>query len=59
MVKFVKNASDAPSGPSSAIGIMRFFDADSKSPKLNPYFVVGIIVAFILLILILKIALRS
>jgi len=55
MVKFVKNKpSEAGGGPSSAIGIMRFFDADSKSPKLNPYFIVGAIAIFIILILLLK-----
>lgn len=27
-------------GPSSAIGIMRFFDADTPGPKLSPHFVV-------------------
>ncbi|MFA5126108.1 MAG: preprotein translocase subunit Sec61beta [archaeon] len=55
MVKFIKNKpSEAGGGPSSAIGIMRFFDADSKSPKLNPYFVVGAIAIFIILILLLK-----
>jgi len=41
----------AAAGPSSAIGIMRFFDADTKGPKLTPEFVIGITVAFIVLIL--------
>jgi len=55
MVKFVKNRpADGTSGPSSAIGIMRFFDADSKSPQLNPYFVIGATIAFIILVLALK-----
>jgi preprotein translocase subunit Sec61beta len=55
MVKFFKSKpAEGSGGPSSAIGIMRFFDADSKSPKLNPYFVVGAIIIFIVLILILK-----
>ncbi|MFA5931487.1 MAG: preprotein translocase subunit Sec61beta [archaeon] len=55
MVKFTKSKpSEAGGGPSSAIGIMRFFDSDSKSPKLNPYFVMGIIAIFIIGILILK-----
>jgi len=59
MVKFVKNKpSEAGGGPSSAIGIMRFFDADSKSPQLNPYFVVGAIIAFIVLIIVLKIMVK-
>ncbi len=52
MVKFTKRAAQS-SGPSSSIGIMRFFDADSKSPKLNPYFVVAAIIVFIVLILVL------
>ncbi|MFA6268728.1 MAG: preprotein translocase subunit Sec61beta [archaeon] len=55
MVKFIKSKpSDAGGGPSSAIGIMRFFDADSKSPKLSPYFIVAVIVIVIILALILK-----
>jgi len=59
MVKFVKNKpSEAGGGPSSAIGIMRFFDADSKSPKLHPYFVVGAIIVFIVLIVLMKILLK-
>lgn len=41
----------AAAGPSSSIGIMRFFDADTKGPKLTPEFVIGITVAFIVLIL--------
>jgi preprotein translocase subunit Sec61beta len=54
-VKFVKSKpSEAGSGPSSAIGIMRFFDADSKSPKLDPYFVIGAIAVFIILVLVIK-----
>ena len=53
MVKFTKNKPSAGGGPSSAIGITRFFDADSKSPKLSPYFVVGATIVFILIILIL------
>jgi preprotein translocase subunit Sec61beta len=55
MVKFTKSKAEPGSGPSSAIGIMRFFDADSKSPQLHPYFVVGAIVLFVVLVLILKI----
>ncbi len=55
MVKFVKNRNDAGGGPSSAIGIMRFFDADSKSPQLNPYFIVGIIAIFIIALLVIQI----
>lgn len=54
MVKFTKNKAEPGSGPSSAIGIMRFFDADSKSPQLNPYFVAGATVVFVVVILIIK-----
>ncbi|RLG69982.1 MAG: preprotein translocase subunit Sec61beta [Candidatus Iainarchaeum archaeon] len=42
--------------PSSALGIMRFFDAESKAPKLSPELVVAIAIAFILIILVLHIA---
>ncbi len=55
MVKFVKNQSQPGSGPSSAIGITRFFDADSKSPKLSPYFIVGVAVVVVIIMLILRI----
>lgn len=46
MVKFVKNKS-TESGPSSAIGIMRFFDANTKSPQLNPYFVMAAVIVIV------------
>ena len=53
MVKFTKNKPSAGGGgPSSAIGIMRFFDADSKSPKLSPYFVLGVSIVFVVAMLI-------
>ncbi len=55
MVKFVKNRAAEGGGPTSAIGITRFFDADSKSPKLSPYFVLGAIILFIVIILILSV----
>ncbi len=54
MVKFVKSKPAVGGGPSSSLGITRFFDADSKSPKISPYFVAGIIIVFILIIIILK-----
>ena len=55
MVKFTKSRpSEGASGPSSAIGITRFFDADSTSPKLSPYLVIGIIAVFIIGILVMK-----
>jgi len=53
-VKFTKSSPQAGGGggPSSAIGIMRFFDADSKSPKLSPYFVLGVSLVFVIAMLI-------
>ena len=52
MVKFTKSRPESGGGPSSAIGIMRFFDADSKSPKLSPYFILGLSIVFIIAMLI-------
>jgi len=53
MVKFTKNKPSAGGGgPSSAIGIMRFFDADSKSPKLSPHFVLAVSIVFVVIMLI-------
>ena len=55
MVKFTKNkAAPGSGGPSSAIGITRFFDAESKSPKLSPYFVMGIAIAIIVIMIALR-----
>lgn len=34
------------SGPSSSIGIIRFFDTDSGGPKMRPEFVLGLAVVF-------------
>ncbi len=58
MVKFTRNKADT-SGPSSAIGIMRFFDSDSKSPKLNPYFVIGAIALIVIAIIAVKLMSRA
>ncbi|MGI6589820.1 MAG: hypothetical protein ACOX1V_04130 [Candidatus Iainarchaeum sp.] len=56
MVKFLKSKpKEGGGGPSSAIGITRFFDASSKSPQLNPYLVIVAIIVFIIFILALKI----
>jgi len=53
MVKFTKNKPSAGGGgPSSAIGIMRFFDAESKSPKLSPHFVLAASIVFVVIMLI-------
>lgn len=43
MVKLRKGRS--VSGPSSSIGLMRFFDAESKGPKLSPKFIVLLCIA--------------
>jgi preprotein translocase subunit Sec61beta len=43
------------SGPSSSLGIMRFFDVESGGPKVSPEFVVGISIVFAFIILLLKI----
>jgi len=50
MVKFTKRKPTGP-GPSSAIGITRFFDAESKSPKLSPYFILIATIIFIVLLI--------
>ncbi|MCD6479069.1 MAG: preprotein translocase subunit Sec61beta [Candidatus Diapherotrites archaeon] len=39
-------------GPSSTLGIMRFFDTETRAPKLTPEFVVAASLAFIALILV-------
>ncbi len=52
MVKLTQGPSI--SGPSSSIGIMRFFDVDTKGPKLTPEFVVGLAIAVIVLVFIVK-----
>ena len=48
-MKFNKS-NEASSGPSSAIGIMRFFDSDGSNPKMSPEFVVAVAVVFSLII---------
>ncbi len=52
-MKFNKSSSDT-SGPSSAIGIMRFFDTDSGGPKISPEFVVAVSVVFTAIIVVLQ-----
>jgi len=42
------------SGPSSSIGIMRFFDADTKGPKLSPEMIIGAVLVFIAVIIVAK-----
>ncbi|MFH0954806.1 MAG: hypothetical protein V1777_01770 [Candidatus Micrarchaeota archaeon] len=53
MVKLTRSGPGV-SGPTSSLGIMRFFDVDSGGPKFSHQFVFGIIVAFTLLILIIR-----
>jgi len=50
LVKFSKGPS--VSGPSSSLGIMRFFDSDTKGPKIPPIAVVGIAAALIVALMI-------
>lgn len=40
--------------PSSTLGIMRFFDVESKAPKLSPELVVAVSIAFVVIILVLQ-----
>ncbi len=44
----------AVAGPSGSLGIMRFFDADTSGPKLSPEFIVGVAIALIVVVLIVK-----
>lgn len=44
----------AVTGPSSSLGIMRFFDTDTAGPKLTPEFVVGASIALIAIVLVAK-----
>jgi preprotein translocase subunit Sec61beta len=52
MVKFSHGPS--VSGPSSGLGIVRFFDADTSGPKLSPEFVIGFAIALIAIVLVAK-----
>jgi preprotein translocase subunit Sec61beta len=54
-MKMNYSKSDTP-GPSSAIGIMRFKDS-LKGPKLSPETIVGITIAVIIVIVVLKFSL--
>ena len=42
------------SSPSSSLGIVRFFDADTSGPKLSPEFVIAIALALVALVMIFK-----
>lgn len=48
------NRGPSVAGPSSSVGIARFFDTDTSGPKLSPEFVLGISVAFVILMFVLK-----
>ncbi|MFH1752093.1 MAG: preprotein translocase subunit Sec61beta [archaeon] len=50
-MKFKK--SNPLTGPSSAIGITRYFDSDSAGPKMSPEFIVGLCIAIIAVLLVL------
>jgi len=43
-------------GPSSSLGIMRFFDADTAGPKLTPEFVIGVSIVLIAIVVGAKLA---
>jgi len=53
-MKFDKAKTMPGAGPSSAIGIMRFFDQDTGGPKMTPEFVVDFSVVFVVLVLVVK-----
>ncbi len=52
MVKLRKGPS--VSGPSSSLGIMRFFDSDTSGPKMGPEFIIGVALVLILIVLVVK-----
>lgn len=54
MVKFTQSAPQAQ-GPSSGIGVQRFFDTDEGGPKLTPTVVFG----FAIVVIIVFIALHA
>lgn len=46
-------------GPSGTLGIMRFFDAETKAPQIRPEVVVGAIVIFIIIVLLFHLGILS
>ncbi|MDP2666194.1 MAG: preprotein translocase subunit Sec61beta [Candidatus Diapherotrites archaeon] len=52
MVKFTQTAPQGQ-GPSSSIGIQRFFDTDEGGPVLTPPMVIGAAIVVIILMLVL------
>ena len=55
MVKFTQSAPQGQ-GPSSAIGVQRFFDVQEGGPQLSPVMVFGAAIALIVIILAIKIS---
>ncbi len=51
-MKFQKT-SPGVAGPSSALGIMRFFDTDAGGPKMSPEFVVVVAALLAIVVLVL------
>ncbi len=54
MVKFTQSAPQE-SGPSTGIGIQRFFDTDEGGPKLTPPMVFGFAIVVIVVMLALQV----
>lgn len=52
MVKFTQSAPQGQ-GPSSSIGIQRFFDTDEGGPRLTPEMVIGAAIVLIVIMLVL------
>ena len=57
-MKFTSTSSGV-SGPSSSIGIIRFFDTDSGGPKITPEFVLVASVAFALVLVAFRLVGRT
>jgi preprotein translocase subunit Sec61beta len=53
MVKFTQSAPQAQ-GPSSGIGVQRFFDTDEGGPKLTPVMVFGFAIAVVILFIAIR-----
>ncbi len=56
MVKFTQSAPQSQ-GPSSSIGIQRFFDTDEGGPQLTPAMVFGAAVVVIVVTVVLRMTL--
>ncbi len=53
MVKFTQSAPQGQ-GPSSSMGVQRFFDTDEGGPRLTPQMVFGFAVAVIIVMIALQ-----